>query len=488
MVVAEWVRRRGIPPSGTTVVVGVSGGRDSVVLLHLLDSLARVHRWSLVVAHFNHRLRGVASTADERFVRQISRELDWPVEVGTAGVRAHCRQKGVSIEMGARELRHQFLAVAAERWGSRWIALAHHADDQAETILLRWFRGAGGEGIAGMEEAGPSPADPDCTLIRPLLAVSRARLDAYALRQGLRHREDASNFKLEFQRNWIRRRLIPLVRLHVQPNLAEVVCRTAEIAGAESRWIADLAKRWCDGQRRASPPVLEGPGPQRARPEPKTADSPPAVPGQVDARTPFSALPLPLQRRVLWEQLRRLGVEPKYEWIETLRETVGRSITVAPAVQLQRNSSGWLRRGQGPSTGFNPEERPVGFNGRRGAFHFEGVDVKWRVVRCGRAGAVRRSTGGGAEQFDADRVGTSAVLRHWRPGDRFRPIGLRGSAKLQDLFVNLKVPLEERRRRLVGVAESGQVFWVEGLRIGEEFKIRKETRHILSWWAGRAAE
>src|SRR5208337_2330462 len=151
-----------------------SGGVDSMVLLHALHRLAKQHGWQLTVAHFNHRLRGRASDADENLVRRTAAAMKLAVVAGRADVKAFARKSKLSIEMAARKLRHEFLAREARKRKIRIVALAHHADDQVELFFLRLLRGTGGEGLAGMKWRSPLSADPRLTLVRPLLDVTKA--------------------------------------------------------------------------------------------------------------------------------------------------------------------------------------------------------------------------------------------------------------------------------------------------------------------------
>ncbi|HXC99166.1 MAG TPA: tRNA lysidine(34) synthetase TilS, partial [Verrucomicrobiae bacterium] len=168
--VEESVRAKKLFREGESVLIAVSGGLDSMVLLHLLARLTPAHHWRLAVAHFNHQLRGRSSHADQHLVEQTAKKLGLPFVAGRADVRAFASRRGESIEMAARELRHKFLAKTALRRKIRVIALAHHADDQVELFFLRLLRGAGVEGLAGMKWRNPSPANSRITLARPLLA------------------------------------------------------------------------------------------------------------------------------------------------------------------------------------------------------------------------------------------------------------------------------------------------------------------------------
>ncbi len=446
---AAIVRRQLLAP-GECVVVAVSGGLDSMVLLHLLHRLARPSRWPLVVAHFNHRLRGRASDADETFVRQAAGRLKLPCVVDRADIRREAGARKVSLEMAARQLRHEFLARTARAHGARVVALAHHADDQVETFLLRLLRGAGGEGLAGMKPTAPSPADVEVRLARPLLEFSRATLAAYARRHRLRFREDASNACRDIPRNRVRHELIPRLR-RFQPALDTTILRAMELIGAEAEFAAAAAQHWLGCRQ----------------------------PG------PFAALALAVQRRVIQAQLRQLGCEPDFALIEALRVATGRRIVVRPGLHVVRDAEGRVGMALVRRTGFRADRQVVRFTLPRGAVEFGGLRCGWTLVAGGMS-ARRLRTVAGRELFDADLIGAGMVLRHWRPGDRFQPIGLPRAAKLQDLFTNAKVSASERRERVVAATARGAIFWVEGLRMSERFKLTAATKHRLIWrWARR---
>src|SRR5262245_40188660 len=162
-----------------------------MVLLELLRRYGEEHSCRIVVAHFNHCLRGRSSDADEALVRRTARRLGTTCKVGRADVRSWARRYGISIEMAARQKRHQFLARTARILGIRKVALAHHADDQVELFFLRLLRGAGPEALAGMRQKSPSPADPTVQLIRPLLEVPKMELERFASEERVRFRNDA---------------------------------------------------------------------------------------------------------------------------------------------------------------------------------------------------------------------------------------------------------------------------------------------------------
>ena len=169
--VEENIQRRQLLKRGQKILVAVSGGMDSLALLGVLLALAKKWRWKITVAHFNHQLRGRASEADEKLVRQTAATLNLPIVVERADVKRFAAQSKLSIEMAARKLRHEFFSRVAKQQKISVVALAHHADDQVELFFLRLLRGAGGEGLAGMKWSAPSPADKQIRLVLSLIHI-----------------------------------------------------------------------------------------------------------------------------------------------------------------------------------------------------------------------------------------------------------------------------------------------------------------------------
>ncbi len=444
--VGQSIAARRLLKRQASVLVAVSGGVDSMALLHLLHGLSVTRGWRLVVAHFNHQLRGRSSDADERLVRREAARLGVRVRVGNGDVRAAAKREGISIEMAARRLRHEFLARAARATRARVIALAHHADDQVELFFLRLLRGAGSDGLAGMRWSNPSPMDARVTLVRPLLEVSKAALEKFARSEGIRWREDATNRSTDMLRNRVRHELLPLLVKNYQPALGRVVSRTMALLGSEAECMEDLALAW----RKES--------------------------GN------FGALPAAVQRRVLLGQLLDLGLSGEFEAIEWLRLHPGEVLTMA-GTSLWRDATGQVHRRAARPVVFDESTKRVSLAGKRGRGCFGGVEFRWEICK---ARGKRPATGGLSECFDADAVGKEMVLRHWQAGDRFEPIGLGQPAKLQDLFTNAKVSASERRQRVVAGHASGELWWVEGLRIGESCKVSSVTKRWLIWrWKRR---
>jgi tRNA(Ile)-lysidine synthase len=466
--VEQNIQSRRLLKRGQTVLVAVSGGLDSMTLLKIVHALAGPHQWKLSVAHFNHQLRGRSSDADEKLVRQTAAALKLPFIAARAEVREFAEKSGLSIEMAARKLRHEFFARAARERNISVVALAHHADDQVELFFLRALRGAGGEGLAGMKWRSPSPVNRKIVLLRPLLDMTKSELRGFALEHRIRFREDATNAQLDLPRNRVRHELLPLLRRRYQPALTRTILRLMEIVGAEAQVVGEMAQQWLDGLKRvqrAPRPAGRGEGGPRK-----------AGPGE---GIYFENLPVAVQRRVLQLQLVRLGVPADFELVERIRCSPDIFVSVGPGFSAARDAAGRVSLRRQPPVGFKVNELTVNLADRAGEVDFNDVRFRWRFD--GAKKPVKPNRKDNCEFFDADKVGRQITLRHWRAGDRFQPIGLESAVKLQDLFTNQKISRARRRDLVVAEAGDGRIFWVEGLRMAEHFKLTPETKRCLVW-------
>ncbi|MDD5350670.1 MAG: tRNA lysidine(34) synthetase TilS [Chthoniobacteraceae bacterium] len=244
-------------------LVGVSGGRDSVALLHALVE-AGFRR--LIVCHLNHGLRGRAAAADARFVAALAAKLGLELESEKADVTRLAAHTGQSLETAAREARYAFFARVARKRRCRALFLAHHADDQVETFLFNLFRGAGRAGLGGMRrESGRTVEGVRLRVLRPLLGVWRKEIDAYVRAHALRFREDASNRAAEFTRNRIRHTLFPVLEEVFGRDIRQALWRTSAILQAEEEWLALLSGAAKEGTELAAPLLQSQPVAQQRR-------------------------------------------------------------------------------------------------------------------------------------------------------------------------------------------------------------------------------
>lgn len=422
-------------PNDEPILVAVSGGVDSMVLLHALRDR------EIVVAHFNHQLRGEASDGDQKIVEETVRELGVSIVVGqwepdNEAIRRH------GLEMAARKARLSFLAQAAKEHQCHWVAMAHHADDQVETFLWRLLRGAGGSGLGGMAAAAFFPGNPDLQIARPLLELRKGEILSHAKTEGILFREDESNVDPAHLRNRIRNRLLPLLRDEFHPETDSAILQSMGLVSADADCVKILAADWL----------------------------------AADAPQSFDQLHPAMQRQVIWHQLIAHGVEPGHRLIEHLHLRPGHPTSLSPTQTVRRDANGQLHLGKPHRADHHIESTEWALHPGWNKSIFGGA-----TLRCRTGGGEQAEAGPGVEFFDADRVGPRVVLRHWRAGDRFEPIGLGRAARLQDLFTNAKVPALEKRERVIACTGNGEIFWVQGLRIGEMAKVQPQTTRFLEW-------
>ena len=298
-------------PADAPYLIGVSGGRDSVALLHWLVSLGYVR---LIVCHLNHRLRGRSSDADAQFVKKLAANFDADFEGGATDIRTPAKQKKMSIETAAREARYAFFVQTAQRRKCRTIFLAHHADDLVETFLINLFRGAGSAGLSGMREISTRRINGvDLTVVRPFLCAWRKDVDDYVREHRLTFREDTTNRNLTPLRNRIRHRVIPYLEKTLGRNIRQSIWRTAMIAADEEKWI-----------------------------ESELPDS-----AHVDLSVPkLRALPIALQRRALLKWLRTQKIsDVGFDAIERVRSLIDHDVRIAK-VNLPENRYARRRAGK----------------------------------------------------------------------------------------------------------------------------------------------
>jgi tRNA(Ile)-lysidine synthase len=327
--------------------------------------------------------------------------------------------------------------------------------------------------------------DSKIRLIRPLLDAAKAELRESVRERKIRFRDDATNTSLDMPRNRVRNELLPLLLRHYQPALPKTVLRLMEIVGAEAETVGETARQWLVSKRK----IERVPRPVTFhKPCSSGRESAPSYPNQCQSRLTsaatirgvgFDYLPVAVQRRVLQLQLSEAGVPADFELIESLRQSADVPVNLGPQLSVLREATGAVSLRLARPSDFNANESSVHLAGRAGEVEFDGVRFGWRFE----AGANFAWPHGqkACESFDADKVGGNITLRHWRPGDRFQPIGLKSPVKLQDLFTNRKIPRARRRELMVAAAENHEIFWVEGLRISENFKLTPQTRRRLVW-------
>lgn len=463
---AFWQTARTAQVAGAgPLVAGVSGGSDSLALLHGLVRLAPEAGLQLHVAHLDHGLRPDAGAADAEFVAKTCAAWDVPCTVCRADVAAYAAQGGWSLEDAARRVRYTFLAGVAATIGADAVAVGHNADDQVETVVAHWLRGAGPAGLAGMAPWAPLPLPEDATtlasalgvpvaratpwLLRPLLNTWRSEITAYCASEGLTPREDASNADPAYRRNYLRHILIPLLEREY-PGLRTRLHTSAAIFADEDALLeADLDRCWPDVA------AVEA--------------------GCVAIRlAPLAALPRALQRRALRRaaalvagNLQGLDASHIMEALALLGAD-GRTGAVLQwpgglTVRRERDRALVVGAGGAPLDSRWPQLAPGQVCPLPDAGEIRLAGYRLRIAEYAPENAP--TAGPWTAVFDVDALAHIAgplVLRTRRPGDRLRPLGLGGRRKLQDLLVDGGVPQPVRDSLALLAQAGGEILWVPG--------------------------
>ena len=441
----------------TRLVIAVSGGSDSVALAYLLEDLAADGVITIAgAAHFNHQLRSDAD-ADERFCEQIAASLGMRFIAGREDVSALAKARGVSQELAGRTARHAFLERARTQLNADRIALGHTRDDQAETFLLRLVRGAGSRGLAAMHPRRDR-------IIRPLLDCRRRELRAYLTERNVTWREDASNEDVTIPRNRVRAELLPLLESRFNPAIVEALADAADIAREEWSVVDAIARETCS---------------QVARRDGEE--------WRIDTAR-LNALPVAVARVVLQRVMNEVssGRHQGYRHIEEVRRLSrsGSGILHLPAHIVKRDTGDLVLS----SRSHAGRPRPEAANLFRYSLSIPGEVT---VVEAGQAvvaevapsldavpnHAVTRS--GVTAIVQLERCAGGLVVRNRRPGDTFRPLGLGGRKKLQDVFVDRKVPRSARDRVPLVVDGADRIVWVPGYGIDAEFRVTDPAQAVL---------
>jgi tRNA(Ile)-lysidine synthase len=442
--VLQHVQRRHLLQAGNRVAVAVSGGADSVALLRVLLDLREELGIVLFVAHFNHQLRGDDSDADERFVADLAARRDLPFFAGRANVREHATAHKLSLEHAARELRYRWLTELAQTQRMDAIATAHTSDDQAETVLMKFLRGAGTRGLAGIHSVLKRDG---IRIIRPLLETPRVEVESYLTACGQPWREDHTNQDTQFTRNRIRHELLPLLQRDYNPNLRELLSETAEVAVAEEDYWQQLAESFLDRWH-------EQPGRLLLY---KSFCFPCGLLVESAA----------LQRRVLKCFLESRSLATDFHHVELVRRC---ALGETPAVGLP---GGWLAKRDGDYLELIPPPEPTADRLQRYEY-FLPTPGKLLIPELNltlQATVVRElvaATKPPRFLLGPFRFGGHLTVRNWHPGDRFRPAHSGSEKKLKELFADKHIPSVQRP--LWPVALSGsQIVWVRGFGIAHDF-------------------
>lgn len=445
-------RRQEFFHAGQRVGVAVSGGPDSVLLLHFLKDLAEELGLMLAAVHFNHHLRGADADADEAFVRELAAGLRINFLRNEADVRTLARASRRNLEATARDLRYRYFFSLVEQGRLDRVATGHTANDQAETVLMRLLRGAGTRGLGAIHPVVEG------SVVRPFLGVRREEVMQEIAARGWRYRVDASNLDVRLRRNKIRLELLPLLEREYNPQIVAILSQLAECCREDESTLQDLAR-------------------ERAHPWPQVEVS--------EARLPaclIGDLPPALGRRVLRLALHAARGIPvnSYQHTEALRRFAaqapsGRMLSL-PGGAFARKEFSWLVVGCSNQAGLDGDfSYTLSVPGEL-AVRELGCMVRVKILN--RADLAKAYNNSKMVGLDARKLAEQLVLRNWRPGDSFCPVGSRRVRKLKELFCERKVPAARRRHWPVMLC-GAEIVWVRGFPPAKDAAATRCTEQVV---------
>jgi tRNA(Ile)-lysidine synthase len=447
------VERYGMLQEGDRVIVGVSGGVDSVVLLRALMILRDEYDLWLVVAHLDHAIRGEESRREANFVRNLSRGLNIPFETAVADVPALAKRQRLTIQEAARQARYGFYEEVTEKYGGQKVALGQTADDQAETILMRVIRGTGLRGLKGI------PPVREAGYIRPLIETSREEVEQFAAREGLSFITDSSNIKDIYLRNKVRHDLIPHLEREYNPSIRAGLNRMASILSREDDYLDRKTEE-------AMATLIRGNGTELSLDIPGLKPFHEAIWFRVIQK---------MLAMVLGGDLRRIKTVHLDGVFRLLAHEAPNKVLCLPQgiVAEKRYKELFIRRGKPPAA--FPLEYILDVPGIT-VLEELGKKLATRVERI--TGKTPLDVGPKIAYLDDDKLIHPLTLRTFEEGDRFVPLGMKAPKKLKDFFIDSKVP-KALRRRIPLLVSGDEIVWVVGYRIGEHFKITEGSKRAL---------
>ncbi len=474
--VAGVIREYNLFSTNDRILIGVSGGPDSVALLSLIYNTSQTNPpySEIFIAHLNHSIRGRESDEDELFVTTLAEKYKVSLTTEKRDIIEIARERKISLEEAARDERYKFFESTAEKMGANVIAVGHNADDNAETILHRIIRGTGITGVSGIRPKRKLTPVSTITLVRPLLFTWRVDITAYLEEENLSYRIDSTNIEKDKLRNRIRMELIPYLEANYNAKIKKSLAMLGEMALQNSDYLETKAKALFED-------VLIN------REVPASLDK--SVDGIDLDINKLKESPQVLQQMIIKEAIVRLDIPLKNisnrNYKDILKTLNSKKTTVNKVVKKYLNVRVDGNRLCISRNRYCAEESPIiSETDIKVPGETELVDMHYKAIT-----EIRKTRNGFLEEFkqnktdyeeavDYDKISMPLSVRTRRPGDRFRPLGSQGVKKIKDFFIDNKVPVMERDTVPI-VTMNGRPIWVVGFRIDERIRVSETTINIL---------
>jgi len=456
--VLRFIQEHHLVSGGEKLLVAVSGGPDSVCLLHILDKLQRELTIKLYITHLNHQLRGAESEADAGYVSDLAHQLGIPAIIDRRDVKSYQAQQRLSLEEAAREVRYSFLTQVARSIGANRVAVGHTMDDHIETILMHLIRGTGTRGLRGLQpitvwQSGSN----SLTIVRPLLTVSHQETEDYCHHHQLMPRLDTSNLSLSPLRNRIRHQLLPLLKSY-NPRVAEALLRTGRIASDDIDFLdKEIARLWGDiAQEQEKAIILD--------------------------KERFDQLPSALQRYLLRASAEKLlgsakNIETRHieAMMSALNKPAGKRLNLPGGIIFSIEYNKYLISRDPAALSPFPILRDEFQLKIPGETMLPGWRIEATIVSKEQMSEEDKDF---TAYFDLDKTGDKLLVRSRQPGDRFQPLGMSQTKKLGEFMIDAKIP-HAWRRQIPIVCSPQHILWVVGWRIDDRAKVTEKTKQIL---------
>ncbi len=444
--VLRFIEQNKLISAGDKLLVAFSGGPDSVFALHFLEKFRRKYKIDLRAVHFNHGLRGKESDADEIFSKEFCKKNSTPLDVVKLNVKSFSKKNKISIEEAARTLRYENLQKIAEKTHSTKIVTAHNQSDNTETILLNLFSGTGFSGFSGIPiQRG--------NIIRPFLCLTKQEISDYLEHEKISFRVDSSNMKDDYKRNYIRNRILPLVRLKLNPSVDEALFRSSK--NFENTLFLNyklidhiVAEYVTHNSNEVSFPLL-------------FADL-------FDGKIPGEILKIIFKRYLKHE----FEYDDYVKINSLITKQKGKKIQLSKTLDAIREEES-IRIELSGKTSNQIVTLKTGNQIKLGS--------KLIGIEQVNSENVQFKNNGKIEFISADGMNENFILRTWKFGDKFKPLGMKNFKKISDFLTDQKVSVSERKNRLV-LTNRNQIVWIVGLRIDDRYKLNSKTKKIYKLW------
>lgn len=433
------------------VLVGVSGGVDSIVLLDLLANVAQNYRIKIAIAHFDHELRGSNSEQDAKFVKTLAERYGFRCFWTSGNVKSYADKNQLSIEQSARLLRYKFFEKVLTNEKFDFLALAHNADDSVETFFINLFRGTGLTGLSGI------PAKRNITknayLIRPIQLMTKKQIKEYAENRNLSWREDESNAESIYTRNKVRNELIPFIEKEFNPAAIQAITRATRLIHNADKFIGDRVKDYIDkvAEYNTTTGVMK------------------LHIGSLQSYNSFiqgEIFLMSLQKHLKMQSMSMNYID---QVLNLPSKEIGTTITIADGMKVLRDRDYLILKKAKLSETVN--KRII----REGEHKFSNFVLKFSIVDTEE---IRLGENKNVEYFDSEFMPILLNIRKWTNGDTFQPLGMQGNVKLSDYFINNKINQFDKDKSLV-LTDGVDIMWVVGNRIAEKYKITDDSTEIL---------